>query len=55
MAKLIDIEKGSDTAYEEALEIIRDVIEFELESLRRLLGIDPKEVLERLAKMEWDF
>ena len=52
MTRLNDIQKGSDAAYEEAVKIVFDQIEFELETCRRFLGTDPKELLERLAKTE---
>ena len=50
IAKARDTPKGSDLAYEEAVKIVREQIEFELETCRRLLGTDPQRVLELLAK-----
>ncbi len=47
--KLADIEKGSPTAYREAVKLIREQIEFELETCEILLGTDPAKVLEVLA------
>jgi len=47
--KLKDIEKGSPTAYREAVKLIREQIEFELETCEILLGTDPQRVLELLA------
>ncbi len=47
--KLADIEKGSPTAYREAVKLIREQIEFELETCEILLGTNPEKVLELLA------
>ena len=47
--KLADIEKGSPTAYREAVKLICEQIEFELETCEILFGTDPEKVLELLA------
>lgn len=48
--RLRNIPRGSDTAYEEAAKIVREQIEFELETCERLLGTDPQKVLELVVK-----
>jgi hypothetical protein len=50
--KLADIEKGSDIAYQEAMKLILEAIEFELETCEILFGTDPKRVIELLAAEE---
>jgi hypothetical protein len=47
--KLKDIQKGTPTAYREAIKLIREQIEFELETCEILFGTDPEKVLELLA------
>jgi hypothetical protein len=47
--KLADIEKGSDAAYQQAMKLILEEIEFELETCEILFGTDPKKVIELLA------
>jgi hypothetical protein len=47
--KLKDIEKGSPAAYREAVKLVREQIEFELETCEILFGTDPEKVLELLA------
>ena len=47
--KLNDIEPGSETAYREAVKIVRDQIDFELESCEILLGTDPERVRKLIA------
>jgi len=47
--KLADIEKGSDTAYRQAMKLILEQIEFELETCEILYGTDPRKVIELLA------
>ena len=47
--KLNDIERGSPTAYRQAVKLIREQIEFELETCEILFGTDPEKVIELLA------
>jgi hypothetical protein len=47
--KLANIPKGSPLAYERAVLMIREQIEFELETCTQLYGTDPQKVLELLA------
>jgi hypothetical protein len=47
--KLADIPKGSDLAYERAVNMMREQIAFELETCTQLYGTDPQKVLELLA------
>jgi hypothetical protein len=47
--KLADIPKGSDLAYERAVNMIREQILFELDTCTQLYGTDPSKVLALLA------
>jgi hypothetical protein len=47
--KLADIPRGSDLAYERAVNMMREEIAFELETCSLLYGTDPERVLELLA------
>jgi hypothetical protein len=47
--KLADIPKGSDLAYERAVNMMREQIAFELETCSMLYGTDPQKVLALLA------
>lgn len=47
--KLADIAPGSELAYRCAAKEIAEQVEFELETCRRLFGIEPEKVLELLA------
>ena len=47
--KLADIPKGSPLAYERAVNLIREQIEFELDTCEQLFGTDRNTVLEMLA------
>jgi hypothetical protein len=47
--KLRDIPPGSDLAYQQAVEIVREQILFELETCERMLGTDPQKVLKLIA------
>jgi hypothetical protein len=49
LMKLADISKGSSLAYECAVNLIRQQIEFELDTCEQLFGTDHKKVLEMLA------
>jgi len=51
--KLADIEKGSDDAYQQAMKLILEEIEFELETCEILFGTDPKKVIELLAAQNY--
>jgi hypothetical protein len=51
--KLADIPKGSPLAYERAVLMMREQIEFELETCSQLYGTDPQKVLELLAKEDF--
>jgi hypothetical protein len=48
--RLADIPKGSPLAYERAVNMIREQIEFELETCQLLYGTEPHKVLEMLAE-----
>jgi hypothetical protein len=52
--KLKDIEPGSDVAYREAVKMVRNQIEFELETCEILLGTDPERVRELIADPNYD-
>jgi len=53
--KLADIPRGSELAYRQAAKIIIEQIEFELETVEQLLGVDPMELMSLLAKTpNWD-
>jgi hypothetical protein len=47
--KLADIPKGSDLAYDRAVNMMREQIAFELETCTQLYGTDPNKVLALLA------
>jgi hypothetical protein len=49
--KLEDIIPGSDEAYREAVRIVREQIDFELDTCAMLLGTDPKEVLRLIFEL----
>jgi hypothetical protein len=48
--KLSEIQPGSETAYHQAAKIVIKQIEFELETCKQLLGIDPVELMALLGK-----
>jgi len=48
--KLADIPPGSKLAYRCATKLVAEQVEFEVETCRRLLGTEPEELFELLAK-----